>query len=203
MLVTVPSVPHTYFMGTAISATVDGRTARKLENRDKILDAALDLVAAGRKPGVELIAANAGVSVRSVYNHFPTTRDLIAGMYQRATDRVRPLLAQMPSSEASFEERLAQWVEVRGLIHEEMAAIRWQALVAEEQHPERQPELAALRTAHRMDVQRMFPELGDRALAAAVAITDSLAWRALRKHQGLSFEESCEVVTAAIRKLAE
>lgn len=82
-------------MRTATS--LDGRTARRIANRHRILDAALDLAAEGAEVEVETIAERAGVSVRSVYNHFPTARELIAGMYERGTDRVRPLFEQMPS----------------------------------------------------------------------------------------------------------
>ena len=70
---------------------LDGRTARRLANRDRILDAALDLVAEGAELDVDTIAERANVSVRSVYNHFPTARHLVAGMYERGTDAHAPL----------------------------------------------------------------------------------------------------------------
>lgn len=188
-------------MGTA--NTVDGRTARRLANRDRILDVALDLVAEGAEVSVETIADRAGVSVRSVYNHFPTARDLVAGMYERGTDRVRPLLASSPSPQDPFHERVARWVRVWARVQEEIAPIRWRALIVEAEHPELQPELEALRRAHTSEVRRMFPEINDDVLiAAAVAATDSLMWRALRRHQGLSVEAACEVTEETLRRLA-
>ena len=63
--------------------SLDGRTARRIANRDRILDTALDLVAQGSDLDVDTIAERSGVSVRSVYNHFPTARDLVAGLYER------------------------------------------------------------------------------------------------------------------------
>jgi AcrR family transcriptional regulator len=182
---------------------LDGRTARRLENRDRILESALDLVAEGAELDVDRIAKRAGVSVRSVYNHFPTARHLVAGMYERGTARMRPFLEDLPAPTVPFEVRVTRWVRTWARMQEEIAAIRWQALVAEDKHPDLQPELASLRQAHRTEIQRIFPEIDDpQAQAAAVAVTDSLTWRALRRHQALSFEAACGVVEEAIRRLA-
>jgi AcrR family transcriptional regulator len=192
-------------MTTATSrpGALDGRTARRLENRERVLDAALDLVAEGASLDVETIAERSGVSVRSVYNHFPTARHLVAGMYERGSERIRPLLEQLPSPKVPFEERVTKWVSVWGRIQEDIAAIRWRALVAEDEHPELQPEIADLRRRHKTEIRRVFPEIrGRERLAAALLATDSLAWRALRRHQGLSVEAACNVIEETIRRLA-
>lgn len=189
-------------MDTATSRTTDGRIARRLANRDRILDAALDLAAEGTDVEVESIAARAGVSVRSVYNHFPTARELVAGMYERGTERVLPLVASLPSPDEPFDVRVERFVAVWGQMQEEIAPIRWRALIAEDVHPELQPELAELRRAHRANIKRLFPEIDGRtALAAATAVTDSLTWRSLRKHQGLSVDAACEVIGDMLRRL--
>lgn len=189
-------------MATATSR-LDGRTVRRLANRNRILDASLELAAEGAEVNADTIADRAEVSVRSVYNHFPTARDLIAGMYERGTEQVRPLLEKLPSPDAPFDERVSRWVRVWGRIQDQIAPIRWRALVAEDEHPELQPELRSLRRAHRAEIERSFPEICDKAaLRAAVAATDSLMWRSLRRHQGLSFEAACEVIEETIRRLA-
>jgi AcrR family transcriptional regulator len=184
--------------------TLDGRTARRLANRNKILDAALELVADGASLGAEAVAARAEVSVRSVYNHFPTERDLVAGLYERGTELVRPLLAELPPPTLAFGDRVAKWVRVWARIQEEIAQVRWQALIAEDQHPEFQPELDDLRRAHLQELKHRFPEIsGRRTLASARAITDSLAWRSLRKHQRLSFDAACDVVEETLKRLVD
>jgi AcrR family transcriptional regulator len=181
----------------------DGRTVRKLANRNKILDAALDLTAEGAEVNPETIADAAEVSVRSVYNHFPTARELIAGMYERGTEQIRPLLEDLPSIDVAFDERVRKWVRIWARVQERIAPIRWRALIAEDEHPELQPELESLRRAHRAEIKRAFPEIcGRPAQAAAVAATDSLMWRSLRRHQGLGFEASCDVIEETIRRLA-
>jgi AcrR family transcriptional regulator len=181
---------------------LDGRTARRLANRDRILDAALDLVAEGAEVDVETIADRAGVSVRSVYNHFSTARELIAGMYERGSAKVGPLVEDLPDATVPFDERVDRWVRVWSEIQEEIAAIRWRALIAEAEHPELQPELKQLRTLHRAQIRGVFPEIDtEERRRAVVAMTDSLAWRSLRKHQGLSVEAARDVIGETIRRM--
>ena len=187
-------------MDTANS--LDGRTARRLANRERILDAALAMTANGVELDIDGIAGRASVSVRSIYNHFPTARHLVAGMYERGVERMRHFIDELPAPEMPFDERVTQWVRTWARMQEEIAPIRWQALVAEDKHPDLQPELAALRKAHKAQIERVFPEIAGReGRAAVVALTDSLAWRSLRRHQGLSFEGACAVVEDAIRRL--
>jgi AcrR family transcriptional regulator len=84
-------------MTTATSRpeAVDGRTARRLENRERVLDAALELVAEGADLDVDAIAQRSGISVRSVYNYFPTARHLVAACTSEAAS------ASVPSSSNS------------------------------------------------------------------------------------------------------
>ena len=183
--------------------SLDGRTARRLENRDRILESALELVAEGAELDVDHIAVRAGVSVRSVYNHFPTARHLVAGMYEHGTARMRHFISDLPQPSEPFGERVRRFVRTWARMQDELAPIRWQALVAEDKHPDLQPELAALRRAHKAEIKRVFPEIrGAQAQAAATALTDSLTWRALRRHQGLGFDAACAVVEDAITRLA-
>jgi AcrR family transcriptional regulator len=188
---------------TTATSRLDGRTVRRLANRNRILDAALDLLADGVEMTAETIAERARVSPRSVYNHFPTARELVAGLYERGAEQVAPLLEKLPTIDLPLDERVTAWVRVWARIQEQIAPIRWRALVAEDEHPELQPEEAELRRRHRAEIKRAFPEICERrAQLGAVAATDALMWRSLRHHQGLSFEAACEVIEETIRRLA-
>lgn len=183
--------------------TLDGRTARRLANRERILDAALELTAQGVELDIDEIAVRAAVSVRSIYNHFPTARHLVAGMYERGTQRMRHFIDELPAPTMPLAQRVRKFVRTWAKMQDELAPIRWQALVAEDKHPDLQPELAVLRRAHREQITRTFPEIaGANAQAAATALTDSLTWRALRRHQGLGFDAACSVVEEALKRLA-
>ncbi|MHB1852889.1 MAG: TetR/AcrR family transcriptional regulator, partial [Acidimicrobiales bacterium] len=69
---------------------IDGRRARGLRTRDAIISALLDLVAAGDvAPTAQRIADRAGVSVRSVYQHFADVEGLYADAAERTYEWVR------------------------------------------------------------------------------------------------------------------
>src|SRR4051812_42252580 len=55
----------------------DGRVAQKRRTRRAIVEAARDLLAAGRTPSVDDVAAAADVSRRTIYMHFPTLDQLL------------------------------------------------------------------------------------------------------------------------------
>jgi len=150
----------------------------------------------------ETIAERAGVSQRSVYNHFSTARDLVAGMYERGAERLAPLFEEMPSPNDPFDVRVHRWAEVSARILDAIAAMRWRALQAEEAYPELQPELRTIREQHAQAIKSLFPELDRSARAAVIALTDSLGWRALRKHQGMGISEASRVIAQTVRRLA-
>lgn len=69
---------------------VDGRRARGLRTRDAIISALLDLIAGGDiAPTAQRIADRAGVSVRSVYQHFADVEGLYADAAERTYEWVR------------------------------------------------------------------------------------------------------------------
>lgn len=116
---------------------------------------------------------------------------------------MRPLLEKLPSIDVPFEDRVKQWVRIWARIQEQIAPIRWRAMVAEDDHPELQPEETELRRRLRAEIARAFPEICTRtSRSAALAAADSLMWRSLRHHQGLSFDAACEVVEEFITRLA-
>ena len=58
-------------MQEPVGTAVDGRAARALRTRNRVVDALLDLIDEGdlRPPAAD-VARRAGVSLRSVYQHF-------------------------------------------------------------------------------------------------------------------------------------
>src|SRR5215831_5127625 len=72
---------------------VDGRVQRGARNREAIADALLACYEAGElRPSVPAVAARAGVSVRSVHNHFADVEALRAEVAQRQWERHSALL---------------------------------------------------------------------------------------------------------------
>src|SRR5918997_6174094 len=68
-------------MSMSISYEGTGRTRQKARTRAALLDAARDLLARGRTPGVEEAAATAGVSRATAYRYFPNQRALLVAAH--------------------------------------------------------------------------------------------------------------------------
>lgn len=78
---------------------IDGRRARGLRTRDAIISALLDLVASGDvAPTAQRIADRAGVSVRSVYQHFADVEGLYADAAERTYEWVRETAKDVDTS---------------------------------------------------------------------------------------------------------
>jgi AcrR family transcriptional regulator len=110
-------------------APVDGRTARAVRTRKSIVDACIALVEAGvLRPTAPQIAEGAGVSVRSVFQHFDDLETLFAMVAERVIDRLGQLLVPIDAS-LPCEERVAAFVAQRVQMLEAVTPIRRAAAI--------------------------------------------------------------------------
>lgn len=92
---------------------IDGRRARGLRTRDAIISALLDLIAGGDiAPTAQRIADRAGVSVRSVYQHFADVEGLYADAAERTYEWVRETAKEVDPS-LPLARRVEAFVENR------------------------------------------------------------------------------------------
>ena len=83
---------------------LSGRTAQKARTRAALIEAAQDLIAAGRNPTVEQVASAASISRTTAYRYFPNQRSLLVAAYPEI--EARSLLDEDPPEEP--EARFAQ-----------------------------------------------------------------------------------------------
>lgn len=85
----------------------DGRLERGVQTRERILDAAIELIAADGSSAAtqRAVAARAEVSLASITYHFPSARDLIAAAMRRASGLAVAWLAEKESD--LFEGRVS------------------------------------------------------------------------------------------------
>ena len=108
---------------------VDGRTARAVRTRDSLVDATIDLVEEGDlRPTAPRIAERAGVSVRSVFQHFDDLESLFSAVGERVVQRVLPLISPIDGS-ASLAERAEQLVAQRCQVNEAITPINRAAIL--------------------------------------------------------------------------
>lgn len=172
--------------------TLDGRTARALRTREAIVDATIQLLEAGDlRPTAPRVADQAGVSVRSVFQHFADLEALHTAVAERLVERVAVLVLPIDPGLA-LAERAERFVRQRGQLLEAVTPIRRAADVHGPFSDEITRWLHDGQRFLRAEVERTFdPELGrltadDRevTLDALDAACSWSTWFGLRSSRG-------------------
>jgi AcrR family transcriptional regulator len=176
---------------------LDGRHSRTARSRQAICDACLDLVLEGvLQPGADQVAERAGVSRRSIFNHFKDLAELYDAVVEVGMARYAPLLEEIPAREP-VARRVDRLTEVRSKFMEATAeftrALTAQTLVGPAEEQARRVSRAAARRQHR-EVERLFEQdLGHLSSAERSETLDALSaamapllWEMLRRSRGNS-----------------
>lgn len=176
----------------------DGRLTRAARTRASVVDALLTLNERGNlRPTARDIAAEAGVSLRSLYVHFDDLEALFVAASHRHTERMLEALPPMVL-EGDLGRRLDAFMTRRARIHEFGAGVRRAALLQAPFSPVLQQAVSTARQALRAEVKACFaPELAlagdagrDRLLTALDIVTNSMTWESLRSSQNLTVDEA-------------
>lgn len=199
-------------MPSEAHSTRDGRLSRTLRSRAAICDACLDLVQEGvLQPSADQIAARAGLSRRSVFNHFKDLAELYDAVREAGMQRYVPLLADV-GADVEIGRRIELWASARAKFLEATGpftrALLAQALAA----PTRAQAMRISQEAiaeQRDEVERLFasaleglsgPDRNE-TLDAISAATSPLAWEHLRHNRGLSPDRARAVMSRSLRAL--
>ena len=110
---------------------IDGRTARARRTREAIVDATLALLDAGNlRPSADEIAERAGVSPRSIFQHFGDRETLQRAVGARQTERVVQIVEHLPDT-GPLDARLDAFVDQRARVLEFITPVRRSALLNE------------------------------------------------------------------------
>jgi AcrR family transcriptional regulator len=182
---------------------VDGRTQRGERNRESIIDALVSCYADGiLRPSVEEVAARAGVSARSVHNHFDDVEALRAEVAQRQWERFARFVTPIDSS-ASIPARVEEIVSQRAAFYEGVTPVRRAALLSVAESPTIAANLARLDRTLRRQLERAFPGLAADDLDAIDALVSWDAWNRLRSAQGCSVSRARRILNSTVRTLVE
>jgi TetR/AcrR family transcriptional regulator of autoinduction and epiphytic fitness len=193
----------------AATKQVDGRTARAERTRQALVEALLGLLDAGNpRPTAAEIAERAGVSERSLFQHFPDREALFEAVARQQYERVMPTLAPVDAS-LPFDERIDQFTRQRARLYELIAGVRRAALLIEHESPSVAGWLATARQAKAAEAERVFrreleaipPDEREPLRAALVAICAWPAWESWRTHQRLGVSRARAAMAAAIDAL--
>lgn len=185
----------------------DGRVARRLENRGRIVDALFVLIRSGRPhPTLKEIADKAGVTSRTLLNHFPDVRSLLSA----AAAHGRSLAdAQLPQVDPTLDPaaRVREFFRGSAAFFEAYSAIRWAMMTGPAQGGDARRKARLPGLVERRVVE-LFAGFGvslerDRELRHVVwALIDPLAWRMMRVQQGLSRGDAASSMARGVIALA-
>lgn len=167
---------------------LDGRRARGARTRDTIVSALMELIAEGDvAPTAQRIADRAGVSVRSVYQHFTDVEGLYADASARAFEWIR---AASPEVDPTWplQRRIDEFALNRSKTLEELSPFsRAARLIEPTSEVVRNSRLAMVRWGRDRIAEVFAPEIyrvsgADRStlLAAVDSVTSADAWEHLR-----------------------
>jgi AcrR family transcriptional regulator len=204
----VPAVRETSVTAAASDDAADpqpdGRLTRAARTRASVVEALLTLNERGHlRPTARDIAAEAGVSLRSLYVHFDDLEALFVAASHRHAERLAAVLPPLVV-DGSFEERFEAFVERRRVINEFGAGVRRAALLQEPFSPAVSQAMSVGRQRMRHEVGRAFaPEIAAAQAEDAARLPPALdiatgpaTWESLRTHQGLTADEAAAQVRA-------
>ena|SRR5690349_16221106 len=174
----------------------DGRVQRGARNRDAIVDALLACYEDGiLRPSVQEVAARAGVSARSVHNHFTDVEALRAEVAQRQWEKYAPLVGEV----ATIDELVSR----RAMFFEAVTPVRRAALLSVHDSPTIARNLGRLDRALRQQLEAVFFEYDTEVIDAIELITSWDAWNRLRTAQACSVARARAIVERTIRSITE
>jgi TetR/AcrR family transcriptional regulator, regulator of autoinduction and epiphytic fitness len=194
---------------TTVAPASDGRSARAIRTRDAVVDSFLALMDGGNlRPTARQVSERAGVSLRSVFQHFQDLEALFAAAADKQIERLTPLVTEVPAH-APHAERLRLFVKNRTRLLEAISPVRRAALLQEPFSAEIASRLHWSRETNRAEAERAFaPELAalpakERrdTLAALHAATEWYTWETLRAHDNLSETDAHRVMSRMITAL--
>lgn len=194
---------------TTKAPRIDGRSARAERTRDAVVEAFLALIDQGYlQPTARQVSVHAGVSLRSVFQHFADMETLFAAAADRQIERLRHLAVTV-DPKSPFEERLAAFIEARARLLETMTPVRRAALLGEPFSPEIGRRLHWSREMNREETERVFaaelrnlPKSERRLVSAALhASTEWYTWETLRVHDGMPYKDAARAMALTVRSL--
>jgi AcrR family transcriptional regulator len=184
----------------------DGRIARRVNNRRRIVAAMLELVRAGAiSPAAEEVAARAGVGLRTVFRHFDDMDSLYREMADAMRRELEPIVAA-PLASAEWKSRLSEIVDRRVRLFERAMPFKNAADVHRHRSAFLRNDYALMRSAERGALERAMPPqvVKHQALFEALDLVLSFAtWQHLRRDQRLSPQSARETLEFMAHALAD
>jgi AcrR family transcriptional regulator len=202
--------------GLAPAKSVDGRRQRAQITRSNIVTACIALQNEGSaRPSAQQIAERAGVSIRTLFMHFPEKGQLTRAVLDELTP---PESIELPPAKSvlhsAVDVRVTQFVDMRAQTLERMTPHRRASNAMIETSPLLQKHRLRVRKAFRdvvelwfaAELDRLSAEARQKWLVAVATLLDWEMWQSLRTYPNRSIPEAKAYLTlllsAALRQMA-
>lgn len=184
----------------------DGRRERSRASRIKILHAMMDLISEGHvDPSAAKVAERAGVGLRSVFRHFDDKESIYREMDEILTNAYAPQMLE-PYKSDDWREQLAELVERRAKVYEEIAPFRISTSVQRVQSPALMDNYRRLLRAERKALYALLPDevrVDEHRTRAILLATSFDTWRLLRHDEELSRRKTVEATKRLLKDILD
>ena len=182
----------------------DGRRQRSERSRQAIIDASAALIEEGvLVPTAQQISARAGVGIRSFFRHFADMESLFATVDIEGREHVEALFTG-GDREGTLEERILHAAERHADGYEDQKNVILMTAAQRWRHEILRKNYARYQRGLRKDLNDWLPELKSLSKPereAVDAVASAEMWLRLREHQGLSKNQSIEIVVTMLQRL--
>jgi len=183
---------------------IDGRHARSVATRDKIVTALLQLVREGDvTPSAARVAETAGVGLRTVFRHFDEMDTLYREMSEVIEAQVMPMMLQ-PFEASDWRGRVREMARRRIGIYETIMPYRISASIKRFQSDFLMHGYHRQLQLERTSLHAILPPavIADAPVASAIEVTISFqCWRRLRHDQGLAIDDARAVIDTLLEAM--
>jgi AcrR family transcriptional regulator len=188
----------------------DGRSARAVRTRQAVVEALLILIEEGElRPTSKAIAERAGVSERTIFQHFEDLETLFRAAADRMGEGIVRNLGVIPC-DGPLDERLELYLDELTFLHESMTPIRRASRLHEPFSPTIRCALGTWRANLRRGIENVFAielerwpndESRRKAIEALALIATWSSWENMRTNSGFTCVQAREVLEFGLRSL--
>ncbi len=189
---------------------LDGRVARRQRNVNAVLDVVLEMFAEESLfPTMEQAATRSGLSLRSLYRYFDDPAQLLEAAIKRSRELAADLWRLHAIGQGPLDDRVEAFVGSRLRLYDAVGPMYRATVANGVRHPRVRQEQERNRNGFREQFELQFaPELNGCAprertsvVAAGDVITQLDSIDYLRRHRGLSVDETHEILASTLHRL--
>ena len=182
----------------------DGRRARGLESRRRIVMALIELIREGQvAPTAEDVSVRANVGLRTVFRHFDDMETLYREINNELQGTVQSMV-HMEFESDNWQERLLEGIRVRARLYESITPFFRSAQVHRHKSAVVDANIRHGVGLERAILKKLLPKeiVADRPrFEALIMVLSPEAWVRLRQEQGLSFSATVATLQMAVKAL--